>query len=278
MIKIILYIILILSAFTTTCNIKEELFDAIQNNNLAQVKTLVESEEKKGNKDIVNVRRSETETGYTPFTFALDKEFLPIASYLIQHGANVNAMMPNNLTPLFKAVSEKAIHRGFGRQQKALAYKDFIEELIRHGAHINAIDVDTRLTPLNIVVELGDPDSVALLLENNADTKIPNEKKQTPLEMALRKYFGGSPNVLFTNSPDKKAYLQIISLILKNGTDPYIKTLLDEKTLNNLQKRKGEDSKALLSIIAQYHIFLKNDLATLLLNLSHDVTVLAGLL
>jgi ankyrin repeat protein len=71
----------------------QDVFDAVRNGDLAKVKTLVERDP-----SLLNARNARQST---PLHLAVDSDRVPLARYLIETGADVNAVNHINWTPLF---------------------------------------------------------------------------------------------------------------------------------------------------------------------------------
>ncbi len=101
----------------------QEIFDAIRNGDFAKVKELVEKDPQ-----LLNARNSRQST---PLHVAVDVNNEPIARYLIEKGADINALNRNNWTPLFYAKE-----------------KEIAKLLVEKGADINFNN--SNFTPLSL--------------------------------------------------------------------------------------------------------------------------------
>ncbi len=128
----------------------QDVFNAVRNGDLAKVKTLV-----KRDRSLLNARNARQST---PLHVAVDSDSIPIARYLIETGANVNAVNHINWTPLFYVK---------GIEMAAL--------LLDKGAEIDFLAGD--ITPLAQIVYGGKLELADFLLSMGA--KIPAPK--TPL-------------------------------------------------------------------------------------------------
>jgi ankyrin repeat protein len=61
------------------------------------------------------------------------------------------------------------------------------ELLIKHGAHMNAVDEEYRSTPLGMAARWGQLDMVEYLLKQGADPNLSGASWSTPIEWARKK-------------------------------------------------------------------------------------------
>ncbi|KAF5608491.1 ankyrin-3 [Fusarium subglutinans] len=117
--------------------------------------------------------------------------------YLIENGANVNALRKDGQTPLHIAAGG-LVHKN--RDVKGLARLEAVKILLDHGADINALD-NSKLTPLHKASNA--PDVTKELLSRGADATIGKEsplfeaifdQNQEVLEALLK--HGSSPDIL----------------------------------------------------------------------------------
>ncbi|KAF5251580.1 hypothetical protein FANTH_3190 [Fusarium anthophilum] len=117
--------------------------------------------------------------------------------YLIENGANVNALRKDGQTPLHIAAGG-LVHKK--RDVKGLARLEAVKILLDHGADINALD-NAKLTPLHKASNA--PDVTKELLSRGADASIGKEsplfeaifdQNQEVLEALLK--HGSSPDIL----------------------------------------------------------------------------------
>ncbi|PCJ54607.1 MAG: hypothetical protein COA79_21735 [Planctomycetota bacterium] len=107
------------------------------------------------------------ENGFTALHEVAGEEQFETIKYLIDNGADVNAINNDGTTPLHLA-----------------AYSEAIELLIINGANINAINKEGD-TPLMISTLCQDAEElIETLLTSDADISVKNNKGQTALDMA----------------------------------------------------------------------------------------------
>ncbi|WP_257264060.1 ankyrin repeat domain-containing protein, partial [Endozoicomonas sp. ONNA2] len=137
----------------------------------------------------------------TPLFFAAQKGNASMVKFLVQHGANVNAVISNNpgkngVTPLFSAALE--------------GNASIVEYLLLHGAHVDAVtEVDAEdigLTPLLIASKNGHTQVVRVLLKYgaNANGMVHSEQQRGLTSLIFAAMYGN---------------LKIVKLLLKNNAN-----------------------------------------------------------
>ncbi|KAK8565334.1 hypothetical protein V6N13_020455 [Hibiscus sabdariffa] len=134
----------------------------------------------------VNVKDDE---GDTPLHCAIQRNHFPTAVYLIDNGANLNAINNEGATALHIAAMEGP--------------KKLLQLLISKGAEVDANPAAG--TPLLRAAATGKKDCVKVLLENNANPNTYSDDDFCPLGFAV---FKGS--------------IECVKLLLKAGADPNI--------------------------------------------------------
>lgn len=168
---------------------KEEIFHAIQTNNLELLKKLVNAEN-------VNIK---DRSGYTLLHIATNNEKSDIAKWLVSIGADVNIHC-NSHTVLSTALT-KANYDLFdfylenkaeciGRNQLNVLHEaanknrfDIVERLIEKGADPNLFN-NLHITPLTIAINHKNKQIILFLLENGACANLPDKKGNTALHLA----------------------------------------------------------------------------------------------
>jgi hypothetical protein len=183
--------------FSITTN-AQGVFDAIRNNDLHQVKELIEK-----HPDLVNTPGNNR---FTPILFAANNNKSEIAEYLISKGADVDAVFLADYygnTPISFAIKNNnldlvkiLLNNGADIQHRtklgenylhfaaAQNMVDIAEYLINNGIDINSVK-NGGLTPLHLAVITGSVDAVKLLIEKEANLDIRSNDNGTPLHYAL---------------------------------------------------------------------------------------------
>ncbi|KAK9035430.1 hypothetical protein V6N11_077470 [Hibiscus sabdariffa] len=165
----------------------------------------------------VNVKDDE---GKTPLIWATAHKHFPSAVYLIDSGANLNAMNNQGCTVLHFA---------------ATGPKKLLKVLISRGADVDA--KPAAVTPLQFAVRDGKSDCVKVLLENNANLNTNSDDDICLLMLAIAQgsmecltlllKAGADPNISSTGLRplDLAAYkgdTEIIKCLLTAGADPNV--------------------------------------------------------
>jgi ankyrin repeat protein len=165
--------------------------------------------------DLINASGSD---GNTPLTQAAYKGWLKVATYLMEHGADVNV---GAVAPLNAAAKS--------------GNRAMTELLLSRGADVNSrYSFDTRgQTPLLTAVEKGYPSVIEVLLANKADVNVSDNFGNTPLLTAARNgrlkiaqrllAAGANPNV------ETDQGRTLLSFAAESGSPEIAKLLLDAK-------------------------------------------------
>lgn len=108
----------------------------------------------------------------TPLIIACQKDDLPMAALLLKHGANVNAIRGDGVSPLHAAIENGDLA--------------LVVLLIGAGANVNLAGGRTYWTPLHVAVQKRNNAIVEILLEHGANVMLKNHNRQTPLDLAVR--------------------------------------------------------------------------------------------
>lgn len=120
----------------------------------------------------VDVNARDKNGGFTALDLALSSfHYIEMVRLLIEHGANVNTASSQGVTPL-----DEAAMRG---------QKDAIELLVAKGADVNARD-EKGNTPLLWALLMGRAEAVSPLIDAGADVNARNAQGATPLLIAKR--------------------------------------------------------------------------------------------
>jgi ankyrin repeat protein len=196
---------------------KEDLLDlsvspsSEEDQEIARIQTMIQN-----SPDLINVRSGEN----TPLGNAATHGWLKVATFLLDHGADVNADFN---TALFSAT--KAGNRAM------------VEFLLSRGANVNADTQDTeKNTPLHIAAQKGFQAVVEVLLANKADVNAQASSGSTPLLLAAQKNNSKIISLLLEHKADVNmasqhgetpliaaahpGTLEIVKLLLQAGANP----------------------------------------------------------
>ena len=173
----------------------QELFDALKNNDLPKVKTLL--------KDNPQLLSSRDESGNTPLHLAVRQKQNETISYLLSEGADVNCANTNQFTPLHLSsnlgsleITRLLIENGADvrladyqlytplHYAAANGFNDVAAILVKSGAPPEAKNTYGRTPLLLCARERGTPEIARLLIEAGADMNVKDRFKSTPLELA----------------------------------------------------------------------------------------------
>jgi ankyrin repeat protein len=191
----------------------QDIFDALEKNDLAQIKALIEA-----NSQLVMVK---DETGDTPLHHAAWQKQPEMILYLISKGADVNIKDANLRTPLHLSTNAGSIEctrilieKGADvkvadfREQMPLHYaaqnglREIAEMLISAGSPLDAKNSYGRTPLLLCCRERGTPELARLLIDAGSDVNAKDNFGSTPLELAAWRGYKG-----------------IISLLIEKGAD-----------------------------------------------------------
>ena len=120
----------------------------------------------------VDLNAKDKNGGFTALDMALSSaHYIDMVRLLIERGANVNTASSQGITPL-----DEAAMRG---------QKDAIELLVAKGADLNARDVK-RNTPLLWALMMGRTDAAVALIEAGSDVNVRSGQGSTPLMIVKR--------------------------------------------------------------------------------------------
>ena len=129
------------------------------------------------------------EIGWTPLRTACYKEHVDAIKYLINNGANIN-IRTNHLDSCLLLVTHNA---------------EILDFLISRGGEVNTADGMER-TALHYAAAVANPDSVRLLLKNDAYVNAQDEEGNTPLHDAI-----------------STGNIQTMKVLIDHRADPYIR-------------------------------------------------------
>jgi ankyrin repeat protein len=180
---------------SVSASFSQGIFDAIKNNDLQKVKTLL-----KENPELIS---SKDESGNTPLHFAARQKQFETVSFLVSQGADVNCTNTNQQTPLHVAsylgsadIASLLIEKGADvtladyQMHTPLHYaaangnNEVTEILIKGGAPLEAKNTYGRTPLLLCARERGTPEIARMLIEAGADVNVKDKYESTPLELA----------------------------------------------------------------------------------------------
>lgn len=218
-------------------NLSEELLNAVIENNISKVETIL----KKGapinaktgvdRKVIKNDLEIIIHQGSTPLHIAILLSHIPIAKLLIENNADLTILSPDDLTPLSMASSKENF--------------EIFKMLIEKNVDVNQKSKEGGTALMSAIYFVNLP-AVKILIEKNADIDFQTENGWTPLLMASRwdnleiaKFFlekkvnvnaqihcnngknncseKGQTALLFAI---ENGNLELVNLLLENGADP----------------------------------------------------------
>lgn len=147
------------------------------------------------------------------------------ARRLVQHGADVNARDSNDVSPLMYAIGT---HNS-----------EMLALLVRKDADLEALSVQTKMTPLILAVEIGDTDAMMILLKNGLNINRTNHEGYTPLMAAAESGRARVVEVLLDRGaePEAKDYKGKTALMLaqKNGHTEVVQAQQNAETVDFFQ-------------------------------------------
>ena len=147
------------------------------------------------------------------------------ARRLVQHGADVNARDSNDVSPLMYAIGT---HNS-----------EMLALLVRKDADLEALSVQTKMTPLILAVEIGDTDAMMILLNKGVNINRTNHEGYTPLMAAAESGRARVVEVLLDRGaePEAKDYKGKTALMLaqKNGHTEVVQAQQNAETVDFFQ-------------------------------------------
>ena len=183
---------------------------AAENGNLDCVKVLL-----KYNADIENRCNDDDPDGNTPlFRAACSRGHVNVLRYLVENGADVNALLYENRTPLMLAIlcghlnaatflmehgADVNIHDNDGKTavhyvvDKFSDSRDVLSCLVKHGADVNVLS--KNVTPLMSASARGKVNAATFLVEHGANVDLQSKHGDTALHYAARHPIQGTPKI-----------------------------------------------------------------------------------
>ncbi|AGJ98777.1 Ankyrin repeat domain protein [Wolbachia endosymbiont of Drosophila simulans wNo] len=138
----------------------ELLMNSSKGENIQQITELIEAG--------ANINAVKIEQKETPLHIAIRYGHKEVAEFLLNEGANINALERRKWTPLHTAVKS-------GKMEVA-------ELLLDRGANVNAVD-NLDMTPLHFALKYNREELVRLLLDRGANVNSVDKKGRTPLSI-----------------------------------------------------------------------------------------------
>ena len=246
--------------FLITINIQaQEIFDAVKNNDLAKVKSLIEND--------TSLLNSKDVSGNTPLNIAAMNGSVPIADLLLSKGAGINAQNAQLNSPLHESircendeVAKLLIEKGADINKKnitevsvlhlaALKNRRAIAELlIAKGADIECKD-RSQYTPLGVIARTSIKcfDVAELLVQKGANINARDANGATPLENAIIYSDNKTIDLLLDNNAvfdtiqenlafllsfaAQKGHVRLFKLIAEKGGNDLFKNEVSNKSL-----------------------------------------------
>ena len=196
----------------------------------------------------------------TPLIDAVTMRQLKVATFLLDHQANIELRDANGFTPLLLAAK-----RGYG---------DMIDLLLSRGADINAGVQSSGQTVLHLTTLQGSKSLTEQLLARGAKVNAPDASGKTPLYVAAKMGFKAMAELLLAhgadvNIKDNERGMTPLAVAVDAGNQPLVDLLIAHQSDVNSQTKDGT---TLLSIAVLHN---QLDIAQVLLK--HGANVNARL-
>ncbi|HEY7299602.1 MAG TPA: ankyrin repeat domain-containing protein [Xanthobacteraceae bacterium] len=163
----------------------------------------------------------ESKAGQTALMWAVQQGQTPVVQELVRAGADVNEASKSGFTPLMFAAQRGEIGDS--------GDVDSARILLSAGAQVNAVQPNSKLTPLIIASGMVHTKVVELLLDSGADPNHVEQIGYTALAWVVR---DGTYGLDYAN---KDKVVDIVKLLLKHGADPNFRMMNQRsKTVNDL--------------------------------------------
>jgi len=219
--KIAVTSLMIISLFLAIVLNAAEIHETVKNGDLEKVKSLIQND-----KQLVNLK---DDAGRTPLHWASRGVYPEIMQFLIQNGADVNALDNNMVTPLISIAS-----RGHLEAAKLL---------LKNGSNVHAESNEYNRTALFYSVLGGHKEVTELLLKNGAKVDINVGFGRTPLYYAVIKGHAEIAKSLIAGGADKNFMmndgLSLLHLAVISNDIEIVKTLVSMKCDVNSNQKSG---------------------------------------
>lgn len=115
----------------------------------------------------------------------INKQVLQLLQVFVDHNANVNTLGDDGWSPLMVAIGSVRFNYTPDKKARIAQQKRMVSFLIAAGADVN-VQAKDGTTPLILAVEIGEYDTVKMLLEAGADPGAKNKKNQTAADIAKK--------------------------------------------------------------------------------------------
>lgn len=166
---------------TTTNFVRNDLVEAVYNNDLDEVKVRVAMRARVNSKDKMR-------DGLSPLHAAVETGSAEIAQFLLDHGAKVNSRDKLKRTPLMMLDNE--------------ASPELVQLMITYGAKINLVDKKGNTVLHHFAVNEGSGDLLRLLVQYGANVNAVNKEGKTPLMVAAENENADAITALLENGAD----------------------------------------------------------------------------
>ncbi len=255
----IIFIIITFSLFFTACNPPltpaKAIKKACRDGDFSWVKELIEE-------DKVDVNIITDSQEWTPLLHAVDGGNIDIVNYLLEKGADINALTKDQWTPLMLAlgyekpkIAKRLIDKGadiellniegWSALMIAVRYgqPENARLLIKKGADIHGKN-DSGYSVLKLAMEYSTPDIAKRLLEKGADIHHPSNSGTTPLMAALQSDNIGNVRLALESGADvddaDKKGRSTMSYAAQYGTPDMINLLLEKGANIDGNHKKGK--------------------------------------
>ena len=177
---------------------------------------------------------AKTDQDETPLHFAAEAGYPKNAEFLLEHGADVNAVSIEGWTAVYQAAHSIKSHQRM----------ETIKVLIQHGADVN-IKINLIRggeAPLHQIVDLYDNyiadalDIIKLLVEAGADINAKDAGDQVPIMIAAQTAPSDYPFEF------QQQHVDILKYLIEMGADTDVVTRTDGKSLLSVCKIRNESS------------------------------------
>jgi ankyrin repeat protein/L-ascorbate metabolism protein UlaG (beta-lactamase superfamily) len=241
--KVLILIILIVLLFVMFAG-ADDIHEAIQQGDLTKTQSLIAK-----NPTLLNAK---TEEGRTPLHVAVMGGHKELMEFLIQKGANIDALDAEGRTPLIGAIMSRKpelahtlVNRGADVKIKskegasAIIYtlffgpEDLIEPLLDHGQNVNERFIG-GVTLMQGAAAMGNINAMKILFEHGADVNAISERGETALYFGVREGKTEIVEWLFSHGAKAQGKIEgsgrnLLHLATLNGFADIVELLVDNR-------------------------------------------------